>query len=100
VKRRGKLFVVCTANPKVRSLDCCGLLSCGICALQHHISNYDIAPCPHHSHLQHKQRQGIHTDAAAALAPSMDAAAAAAAAARSRLDAGASVGMRLWQQSL
>jgi hypothetical protein len=60
-------------------------------------------PC---THLQHKQRQGIHTDAAAAAAaeqPGQHAAAAAAVAAaaggaRGWLDSGASVGARLWQQ--
>ena len=64
-----------------------------------------MLPC---SHLQHKQRQGIHTDAAAVAAaeqqqPGQQAVAAAAAAAaaggtRGWLDSGASVGARLWQQ--
>ncbi|PSC73599.1 50S ribosomal L36 [Micractinium conductrix] len=52
---------------------------------------------------KHKQRQGIHTDAAAAAAAAADAAAApaaaAAAAARGWLDGGASIGARLWQQA-
>lgn len=69
-----------------------------------HITKLTAAIGPPPLILQHKQRQGIHTDAAGALMPSVDnaaaAAAAAVAAARTGLDAGSSVGMRLWQQLL
>lgn len=90
VKRRGKLFVVCKDNRKVRQARNTPYCTCATPSLN--------TLCVCLRRVQHKQRQGYATMAGEGTdLPS--AAAAALAGPRSWLDAGASVGASLWKQA-
>lgn len=95
VRRRGRLYVVCKENPKVR------LWTIILEYLIINVKNISLQIVSHLSftssrlcHLQHKQRQGYHTEAASAeksLNPLLS---------NSSMDPGASVGAQMWRASL
>lgn len=101
VKRRGRLYVVCKENRKVRLVaflqdealtsSCITVQQACMCCWCFCFAAQPVIPT---LPLQHKQRQGYHTDAAAAVEQPL---AAAAAAGRGWLDAGSSIGARMWQ---
>ncbi|KAL6785279.1 PRPL36 [Auxenochlorella protothecoides x Auxenochlorella symbiontica] len=95
VKRRGKVFIVCKENKKVFGIELCPSvreirrrLGC-----KPHLARATSCPFhpPHTS--QHKQRQGIHTDAMAIAEKQQSLPTPS----RSFVDSGASVGVKLWQ---
>ena len=98
VRRRGRLYVVCKENPKVRKDTQIVIGKLWSLALTHifidqslHLS-FSLSPPV--ILLQHKQRQGYHTEAAPAenlLAPVSNG---------SWMDPGASIGAQMWRSSL